>query len=136
MNIGNTRVVLLVALAVALSACGSRDKEAEKTTSAPVADADNTARNERDNSAAAITPLDQGENANDLAITSKIRQAIVDDKSLSSNAHNIKIVTSAGVVTLRGPVKSATEKTKIAELAQQAAPSAKINNQLEVKASE
>jgi osmotically-inducible protein OsmY len=36
---------------------------------------------------------------------------------------------------LRGPVQNEAEKAKIAELAQSAAGNAKIDNQLEVKAS-
>jgi hyperosmotically inducible protein len=47
----------------------------------------------------------------------------------------VKIITANGVVTLRGPVKSGSEKAKIIGLAQSAAPSAKIDSQLEVKAS-
>jgi len=58
------------------------------------------------------------------------------DDSLSMMAKNVKIVAENGAVTLRGPVKSAAEKAKIAELAQNAAQGAKIDNQLEVKASE
>jgi len=58
------------------------------------------------------------------------------DHSLSMMAKNVKIVTENGVVTLRGPVKSDAEKTKIEELAKQAAQAATIHNQLEVKASE
>ena len=51
-------------------------------------------------------------------------------------AKNVKIITENGVVTLRGPVKSEAEKTKIAELAKAAAGQAKLENQLEVKGSE
>jgi osmotically-inducible protein OsmY len=47
----------------------------------------------------------------------------------------VKIITANGTVTLRGPVNNDEEKTKIAELAQSAAGNAKIDNQLEVKAS-
>jgi osmotically-inducible protein OsmY len=47
----------------------------------------------------------------------------------------VKIITANGTVTLRGPVNNDGEKTKIAELAQSAAGSAKIDNQLEVKTS-
>ena len=58
------------------------------------------------------------------------------DDSLSMTAKNVKIITENGVVTLRGPVKSAEEKAKIAQLAQSAAGEAKIENQLEVKMAE
>ena len=52
-------------------------------------------------------------NASDQEITRKIREAIHDDDSLSMYAHNIKIITQDGKVTLRGPVKSMEEKTNV-----------------------
>jgi hyperosmotically inducible periplasmic protein len=48
-------------------------------------------------------------------------------------AKKVKVITAGGVVTLRGPVKSAEEKTKIGQLATAAANGAKIDNQLEIK---
>ena len=57
------------------------------------------------------------------------------DGGLSMTAKNIKMITADGLVTLRGPVKTAEEKTKIDQLATSAAPGAKIDNQLEVKGS-
>ena len=58
------------------------------------------------------------------------------DDSLSMTAKNVKIITADGVVTLRGPVKTAAEKATIAKLAEANAGSAKVMDQLEVKASE
>ena len=58
------------------------------------------------------------------------------DDSLSMMAKNVKIVSENGAVTLRGPVKNAAEKAKIAQLAQNAVQGVKIDNQIEVKASE
>jgi len=78
---------------------------------------------------------DQSNSPEDVKITATIRRAIVKDHSLSATAKNVKIITADGVVTLRGPVQNEAEKTKIAELAQSAAGNAKIDNQLEVKAS-
>ena len=52
-------------------------------------------------------------NASDREITRKIRKAIHEDKSLSMYAHNIKIITQDGKVTLRGPVKSDEEKSSV-----------------------
>ena len=54
------------------------------------------------------------------------------DKSLSTNAHNVKIITTGGVVTLRGPVKSAAEKDTIGAKAQQTAGVTRVDNQLEI----
>jgi hyperosmotically inducible periplasmic protein len=97
--------------------------------------ADNTSKNQRDRSGETRTSGDQSNNSEDVKTTATIRRAIVKDHSLSATAKNVKIITADGTVTLRGPVKNEAEKTKIAELAQLAAGNAKIDNQLEVKAS-
>jgi osmotically-inducible protein OsmY len=97
--------------------------------------ADNTAKNERDRSGETQTSGDQSNSAEDVKITAAIRRAIVAEKSLSITAKNVKIITADGMVTLRGPVNSAEEKAMIAKLAHAAAGEAKIDNQLEVKAS-
>ena len=97
-------------------------------------DAENTARNDLDNSGAAQTPLDQGENERDLEITANIRKAILDDDSLSSDAHNVKIITAGGMVVLRGPVENEREKTTIEARAKEIAGSSKVQSFLEVEA--
>ena len=97
--------------------------------------ADNSARNERDRQSQTKTPLDQSNTKADTQITAAIRRAVMHEDSLSMTAKNVKIITENGVVTLRGPVKSAAEKTKIGELAMANAAQAKIDNQLEVKTS-
>ena len=102
--------------------------------SAPAAD--NSSRNERDRSGETQTSGDQSNNSADLKTTAAIRRAIMHDGSLSMMAKNVKIVTEGGVVTLRGPVRSPEEKAKIAELAKTHAGNAKVEDQLEVKASE
>jgi osmotically-inducible protein OsmY len=98
-------------------------------------DADNTQKNERDRSGETQTSGDQSNSKDDVNTTAAIRRAVVKDPSLSATAKNVKIITANGTVTLRGPVKDDAEKAKIAELAQSAAGNAKIDNQLEVKAS-
>ena len=97
--------------------------------------ADNTSKNQRDRSGETRTSGDQSNSNEDVQLTATIRRAVVEDRSLSATAKNVKIITADGVVTLRGPVQNEAEKTKIAELAQSAAGNAKIDNQLEVKAS-
>jgi hyperosmotically inducible protein len=97
--------------------------------------ADNTTKNQRDRSGETKTSGDQSNSSEDVKITAAIRRAVVKDHSLSATAKNVKIITADGAVTLRGPVKNEAEKAKIAELAQSAAGNAKIDNQLEVKAS-
>src|SRR5215475_12752725 len=96
--------------------------------------ADNTGKNVRDRSDAAVTPFDQSENEADLTLTQRIRQAVVDDDSLSTNAKNVKIVSQNGAVTLRGPVKNEEERKKVVSKAQQIAGEKNVNNQLEITA--
>jgi len=96
-------------------------------------DADNTARNVRDQNDSAVTPLDQGNTKADLDITRNIRKQIMADKELSVDAKNVKIITQNGHVTLRGPVKSAEEKNQIGEMAHTAAHADNVENHLEVK---
>ena len=103
------------------------------SASDPVKDADNTARNVRDRNDATIDPLDQGGSEADRNITAEIRKAVVADDSLSMNAHNVKIITRDGVVTLRGPVKSSEEKMAVASAAAKIAGVKKVDDQLEVE---
>jgi len=74
---------------------------------------DNTKVNQRDRSATEATADQQKSNAADMKMTKTIRRSIMADKSLSTYAHNIKIISQNGVVTLKGPVKSDAEKTAV-----------------------
>lgn len=94
--------------------------------------ANDTGRNERDRSGGTKTPGDQGESEGDRGITQRIRQAVVADDSLSTQAKNTKIITANGVVTLRGPVESSQEKTQIASLASRVQGVTRVDNQLEI----
>lgn len=96
---------------------------------------DNTGKNKRDRSGETQTSGDQFNNTRDTRVSAAIRRAIVGDNSLSAAAKNIKIVTANESVTLRGPVNTAEERSKIEQLARSAAGNAKIDNQLEVKPS-
>jgi hyperosmotically inducible protein len=71
-------------------------------------------------------------NTADREITKKIRAAIQQDKSISVYAHNIKVITQGGKVTLKGPVRSEEEKTDIASKAIEVAGEGNVTNQLEV----
>jgi hyperosmotically inducible protein len=71
-------------------------------------------------------------NPTDRAITQKIRKAVHDDNSLSTYAHNIKIITQDGKVTLRGPVRSDDEKNSLQAKAVLIAGEANVTNQLEI----
>ena len=95
---------------------------------------ENTERNVRDKDNTTLTPEDQKETKKDIKITAKIRKAVVRDKSLSVNAHNVKIITRDGVVTLRGPVESEAESLKLQKIAKKMRGVVRVDNQLENKA--
>jgi hyperosmotically inducible protein len=97
------------------------------------ADVDNTERNARDRSGATLTPDDQEEDAGDRKLSAAVRRAIVDDDSLSLDAHNVKIIAHRGTVTLRGPVNNAAEKTKLQTIAKKISGVKQVDNQLEPK---
>ena len=94
--------------------------------------ADDTGRNTRDRDGSTLTADEQSNDKGDVDITRRVRRAIVADDSLSTNAHNVKIITSGGVVTLRGPVASAEEKATVAAKANDIDGVGKVDNQLEV----
>ena len=122
--------ITLSILCISALACSAFAEDKDKNKAA----ADNTAKNERDSSGETKTSGDQSNTPEDIKITAAIRRAVVADDSLTMTATNVKIITADGMVTLRGPVNTAAEKTKIGELAKKAAGNAKIDNQLEVKA--
>lgn len=95
---------------------------------------DNSAKNARDVQKGPLTPEDQSNDKADIDLTAKVRQAVVKDDALSTNAKNVKIITVGGIVTLRGPVASQAEKDNIAAKAVQVAGAGKVVNQLEIKA--
>jgi hyperosmotically inducible periplasmic protein len=94
--------------------------------------ADNTKVNERDRNQAEPTADQQKENSSDRRLTQQIRRAVVEDKSLSTSAHNVKIIAQNGTVTLKGPVKSEEEKQTIEAKASQIAGQGKVNNKIQV----
>lgn len=107
---------------------GASQAPAENTQ----APADNTKINQRDRNANEPTADQQKENTNDRQLTAHIRRAIVKDKSLSTTAHNVKIISQNGAVTLKGPVKSEEEKQTIESKATEIAGAGKVDNELQV----
>ncbi|MBV8360544.1 MAG: BON domain-containing protein [Deltaproteobacteria bacterium] len=93
---------------------------------------DNSGKNVRDRGSASLTPFDQSNRRSDVEMTRQIRRALMKDKSLSTDARNIKVVTVDGNVTLRGPVNSEQEKAVIANKAVKIAGAGHVNDQLEV----
>jgi len=93
---------------------------------------DNTKTNERDRNPSQATADQQKENRPDRDITRDIRRAIMQDKSLSSYAHNVKVISQNGAVTLKGPVRTEEEKKAVEAKAAEAAGGATINSKIEV----
>ena len=127
-------IALSIAMAGSLAGYGriayAADDDAD-AQSATDYEPDNTGRNVRDRDDQMPTSGDQSESEQDRKLTQQIRQAIVDDDSLSMTAHNVKIITQDGVVTLRGPVKNAQERNAIGAKAVKIAGAGKVQNKLE-----
>jgi hyperosmotically inducible periplasmic protein len=95
---------------------------------------DNTAVNKRDRNPGEATADQQKMNAADRALTAKIRKDVIADKTLSTYAHNVKIISQNGTVTLKGPVHSDDEvKSIIAKATEEAGGLDKVVNQMSVK---
>ena len=92
--------------------------------------ADNSRINQRDRNKGEVTADQQKQNKSDIEITRNIRRAIVKDDSLSTYAHNIKIITQDGAVTLKGPVRSAEEKAEIEKKAADVAGAGRVTSQI------
>ncbi len=119
-------------IAISLAAVPAWATDSANTAEAKQVEADNSGRNVRDRDGDTLTAMDQSNKPGDLELTKKIRSDLVADDSLSLKAHNVKIISIDGIVTLRGPVENAAEKDRIALLAEKTAGSGKVRNQLEI----
>jgi len=124
------RIVFSMAVLVCLLTVGSVLATAQDA-GAPAPD--NTKVNQRDQNQAAPTADQQKANKADQETTRQIRRAAVQDKSLSTYAHNLKIISQNGMVTLKGPVRSDQEKTAIEAKAAEIAGKNNVTSELEVK---
>ena len=95
--------------------------------------ADNTRVNVRDKGDATVKPFDQPNDAADIKVAAAVRHSITSNDSLSTMAHNVKLVAAAGIVTLRGPVESRAEKVKVEELAAATPGVSSVHNELDIK---
>jgi hyperosmotically inducible periplasmic protein len=94
---------------------------------------DNTAVNQRDRNGTEPTADQQKDNRSDRDITQQVRRAIMQDKSLSTYAHNVKVITQDGQVTLKGPVRSDDEKHAVEAKAAEIAGEGRVTSELDVK---
>jgi hyperosmotically inducible protein len=78
------------------------------------------------------TADNQKMNPADREMTQKLRQSIYQDKTLSTYAHNIKIISHDGKVTIRGPVRSEDEKNNLQAKAVAVAGEGNVTNELQI----
>jgi hyperosmotically inducible protein len=93
---------------------------------------DNTSMNKGDANSNVKTADSQKIDPADRELTQKIRSSIYQDKSLSTYAHNVKIISRNGMVTLKGPVRSDDEKTNIEAKAAAIAGQTNVTSKLTV----
>lgn len=117
---------VLLGGAVALSA--------QQTESSTQAAPDNTKVNKRDRARSEPTADQAKENTSDREMMRKIRRALMEDKSLSTYAHNVKVISQNGKVTLKGPVRSDEEKSAVESKANEIAGSGNVTSEITVKA--
>jgi hyperosmotically inducible protein len=125
------RTTIFASTAVALCYCTSNLNAFQPAPQAGTAQTapDNSNQNKNQNP----TADNQSNAQSDRLTTAKIRKAITADKTLSTYAHNIKIITLNGAVTLKGPVKSEEEKQKVASMAANVVSADKVTDELTVK---
>jgi hyperosmotically inducible protein len=123
--------VCLLGGVLTIGLVGALEAQEAATSKAPAAD--NTKVNKRDRSPAEPTADQAKETTSDREIMKKIRRAIVADKSLSTYAHNVKVISEHGKVTLKGPVHTEDEKHAIEAKATEIAGAGNVTNDLTVK---
>lgn len=101
-------------------------------SAAPQSAADNSKVNQGDANKGALTADQQKMNKADQDITKKIRQSIMQDKALSTYAHNVKIISQNGDVTLKGPVRTGEEKSSIESKAAAVVGEAHVKSEIQI----
>jgi hyperosmotically inducible protein len=128
-----TKFIGALLLAGALTLCGAL--LTPSLQAAPAQEADNTKKNLPTEHRDANRADQQSNAAQDVELTKKIRQSLTQDKSLSTYAHNVKIITRDGVVHLKGPVRSQEEKDAVGAKAGAIAGNEHVKNDLVIKSS-
>ncbi|HMF74082.1 MAG TPA: BON domain-containing protein [Bryobacteraceae bacterium] len=80
----------------------------------------------------ATTADQQKMNPEDRDLAKKVRKAITSDKSLSTYAHNVKVIARDGTITLKGPVRTEEEKITLEAKATEVVGAGKVTNELTV----
>lgn len=119
-----------LSLVAALALCAS--PTFAQTPASTAADNTKTNKAAENSSAKSSTADGQSNTSSDIKITQQIRKSLMDDKNLSTYAHNVKIVTVNGMVTLNGTVRSAEEKSQVAMKAQAVAGKSNVTDDIKV----
>jgi hyperosmotically inducible periplasmic protein len=123
----------LLAFILSLSTIGMVWAQQDQPATGSQTPADNTKTNQRDRNQNEPTADQQKENGSDRTLAQQVRRALVKDKSLSTYAHNIKVIAQDGVVTLKGPVHSDQEKQAIeAKAAEVAGGADKVKSEIDI----
>jgi hyperosmotically inducible protein len=131
MNRAKRSGMILMCVSASLALGGSLVASPRQQNNPPPA-ADNSKTNQGDASNGAMTADQQKMNSSDQTISKNIRKSIMQDKTLSTYAHNVKVITQDGKVTLKGPVRSDDEKANLEAKATAVAGQGNVVNQLTV----
>ena len=123
----------IIMSAVCIVSCSGISLLAQEAAAQSQQSSDNTKVNKRDRKTTEPT-ADQAKNTlSDRETMRRIRRAVVADHSLSTYAHNVKIISQAGKVTLKGPVHTEDEKKAIEAKATEVAGEGNVTNEITVK---
>jgi len=122
---------IILSTLIALTSCAIAAPYASAQTDHATAP-DNSKSNQTDPSDQSATADSQSNKASDIDLTKRIRKSLMADKSLSTYAHNVKIVTVNGSVTLNGVVRSYSEKNAVEAKAVEVAGKANVTDDLKV----
>lgn len=122
-----TRNALLAVAALALLAAA-----ADAQNSAPAPDNSKANADSMNSTDSRSTAQGQSNSSADIALAQQIRKTVIADKSLSTYAHNVKIVAVNGTVTLNGVVRDGREKNVIEAKAQAVAGKGNVTDDLTI----
>jgi hyperosmotically inducible periplasmic protein len=121
------RNALLAAVALTLLAAA-----ADAQNSVPAPDNSKANANGMNSSDSTSTAQGQSNSPADVTLAQQIRKSVIADKSLSTYAHNVKIVAVNGAVTLNGVVRDSREKNVIETKAQAIAGTGNVTDDLTI----
>jgi len=106
--------------------------EAGAQNSTPAPDNSKANANSMNSTDGTSTAQAQSNSPADITLAQQIRKSVIADKSLSTYAHNVKIVAVNGAVTLNGVVRDSREKNVIETKAQALAGKGNVTDDLTI----